>query len=352
MKPHLKLLMQSVPDVCLCTCYSCTTIHTNASCCFCYAFVCATLYCSTRCKRSTHASAPSVLTHFQRVVQAFEGFRLAVKDQRKLCSTLTSVAARLLSQNIAAAFATWVDAVQLRRSRTTAAQAHHLLRVLRATCNAWAECVAVELLERERKVSGFIARHQPARTASLQRRTFAAWWQALACGGITDQQQRLMRQCMNRMHRRHIGVMFDAWRSATEARYERMRRLLILRSKLLKVSALQCWCVSSSLLFNVPPSSNATFPQLTKLCSGTYLSTTTPFPAGTPTPWSVGSSAGCSPRLPLACGTCICVMLLPVGRRSHVCAFMHERKQPASANGYCRTVLQRPSGHGTSAHVS
>lgn len=197
-------------------------------------------------------AAPSVWTHFRRVVQAFEGFKQAVQDRRALCSTLRSVAARLRSQNVAAAFAAWGDAVELRRSQKAAAQAHHHFHVLRATCNAWAECVAVELLERERKVAGFTSRYQAAKTGSLQRRTFTAWRQTLACGGITDQQQRLMKQCMNRMHRRHIEVVFDAWRSAAEARYERMRRLLILRSKLLKASALQCWCVSSSLCTLLP----------------------------------------------------------------------------------------------------
>ena len=130
-----------------------------------------------------------------------------MQDQRKLCSTLRSVAARLRSQNVAAAFASWGSLVELRRSQKAAAEGHCLSQLLRRAYNAWAECVAIELLERERKLAGFMSSHHAAKSGALQGRTFSVWRQAVACGGITDQQQRLMKQCMNRMHRRHIGCL-------------------------------------------------------------------------------------------------------------------------------------------------
>lgn len=177
-------------------------------------------------------------------MQAFEGFKQAVHAQRQLSGVLRSVAARVRSQNVAAAFASWGELVVLRRSQKAAAEEHYHSQLLSRTCNAWAECVAVELLDREHKLSGFLTSHQTTRSDCLKRDTFTTWRQAVACGGITESQQQLMNQCMNRMHRRHIRGVFGAWRVAADARYERMRRLLVLRSKLVKSSALQCWCAA------------------------------------------------------------------------------------------------------------
>lgn len=174
-------------------------------------------------------------------MQAFQSFKLAVDSRRKFLNALRSVGIQLQTEEAASVLAAWAEQVQLRHSQMRTSERYYCTTLLSHTFTGWAECVAVDLLDREQKLSQFCASRHSARSKELTRATFMAWRQTTANGGTTEYQHQILQQCVNRMQRRSTRAILAEWRLVVDARYERMSQLLFLRSKLLKASALRCW---------------------------------------------------------------------------------------------------------------
>jgi hypothetical protein len=157
-------------------------------------------------------------------VQAFDGFKQAVKDHSQWKHALLRIAGRMLMSDVAHALHVWQSFIQLRRSQMAVATRHSHSQLLKKMLNAWAECVALVLVNREQRIRTFAG--IPKHRLSHLRRCFTAWQMYAQAGGVSAVQQRLLAHCIKRKQLRYTRRAFSKWRQNAE--HQREQKLTFL----------------------------------------------------------------------------------------------------------------------------